>query len=84
MSDRQNALAVREAIGAAHPEIMIKSPLTSRSGRWELMIDNGTTIYDNFWMMVDYLAERYDNEPEGDEDQPHPKDRYAEIQVKPG
>lgn len=48
------------------------------------MIDNGTTIYDNFWMMVDYLAERYDNEPEGDEDQPHPKDRYAEIQVKPG
>jgi hypothetical protein len=64
MSDQQNALAVREAIEAAHPEIMIKSPLTSRSGRWELISDDGTTLYDDFWMMVDYLAEHYDREPE--------------------
>jgi hypothetical protein len=64
MSDRQNALAAREAIEAAHPEIMIKSPLTSRSGMWELISDNGTTMYDDFWMMADYLAGHYAREPE--------------------
>jgi hypothetical protein len=47
---------------------MIKSPLTSRSGRWELSSQGGTTIYDDFWLMVDFLADRYDREAEDSED----------------
>lgn len=72
MISRQNALAVREAIEAGHAEIMIRSPLTSRSRQWELISDGGTTYYDDFWLMADYLAEHYDREPEDSEDQPHP------------
>lgn len=56
MTGRRNALAVRESIEADHPEIAIKSPLTSLSGRWELSTDGGTATYDDFWMMVDHLA----------------------------
>jgi hypothetical protein len=72
MTGRRNALAVREAIEAAHPEITIRSPLTSRSGQWELISDDGTTTYDDFWIMADYLAEHYDRKPEDSEDQPNP------------
>jgi hypothetical protein len=52
---------------------MIRSPLTSLSGRWELIGDDGTATYDDFWMMADYLAEHYDRQPEDSEDQPHPR-----------
>lgn len=68
MIAQKNALAVREALEAGHPEIAIKSPLTSLSGRWELSTDGGTTTYSNFWLMVDFLAGRYDNDEPGDED----------------
>ncbi|MGH3248189.1 MAG: hypothetical protein ACRDOI_18595 [Trebonia sp.] len=62
MTGRKNALAVREAIEAEHHEIQIKSPLTSRSGKWELTLDGATTAtYDDFWMMVDFLAARFDD-----------------------
>jgi hypothetical protein len=61
MTDRKaNALAAREAIEAAHPEITIVTPLTSRSGLWELSIDDdSTTEYSDFWMMIDHLAELF-------------------------
>jgi hypothetical protein len=62
------------------PEIKIRSPLTSRSGMWELIGDDGTATYDDFWMMVDYLAVHYDREPEDSEDQPYPQDRQPGVQ----
>jgi hypothetical protein len=57
---KPSALAVRLAAEAAHPEIQITTPLTSRSGRWELTTDgDGCSAYSGFWEMVDALAERY-------------------------
>jgi hypothetical protein len=86
MTGQKNALAVREAIEAGHPEITIKSPLTSLSGNWELAIDGDNTSFDDFWMLVDHLAARYDNdnEPDDDETGDAPPDRYVEIAVLPG
>jgi hypothetical protein len=54
---KPNALAVREAVEATHPEIRITIPLVSKSGLWELEIgDSDRTSYSDFWMMVDYLV----------------------------
>lgn len=69
----RNALQARKATGTGHPEIAISSPLTSPSGRWELDIEGGTTQYGNFWMMVDYLADRYDNDDDPDDDETQPQ-----------
>jgi hypothetical protein len=71
------------------PEITIRPPQTSRSGHWELSTgERDSTIYDDFWMMADYLAARYaddeadDDEGQGDEGQPaaagrNPRGRLA-------
>jgi hypothetical protein len=56
----KNALAVRLRLEKQHPEIAISSPLTSLSGMWELAVEGGdTTAYSGFWLMVDYLSERF-------------------------
>ena len=86
MTDGKSAgrLAAREVIETNPAEIVINPPLTSRSGLWELTTSGGgTTLYDDFWLMADFIAARYDREPEGNENQPPPQDRYVEIQVKP-
>jgi hypothetical protein len=58
--DKQSALAVRLKLEQQHPEISISSPLTSLSGMWELTIEgNDATSYADFWMMIDYISERY-------------------------
>jgi hypothetical protein len=56
--------------GVTHPEIMITTPQTSRSGMWELSTDGrSTAIYDDFWLMADYLAAKFaDPSPEEDDD----------------
>jgi hypothetical protein len=57
---KRNALEVRQKLEAAHPEITIKSPLSSKSGKWELEVgDADTTFFDSFWPMVDSLAGQY-------------------------
>jgi hypothetical protein len=58
-SGRRSALQVRLAIEAAHPEIQITAPLASRSGKWELSTEGSTTAYEDFWTMIDELADRY-------------------------
>jgi hypothetical protein len=63
----RNALAVREAIEAVHPEISITTPLTSRSGKWELVIDDSTAQWDDFWLMIDHLADRFGDIDSGGE-----------------
>jgi hypothetical protein len=85
MSDGKVAdrLATREVIETNPAEIVINSPMTSRSGLWELTTSGGTTLYDDFWFMADFIAARYDREPEGNENQPLPQDRYVEIHVMP-
>jgi hypothetical protein len=69
MTGHKNALAVREAVGAGHPEISIASPMTSASGCWELSVGDSSTLFDDFWMMVDHLAAMFaDAEPGAGED----------------
>jgi hypothetical protein len=59
MSD-SNALAVRMKVEAARPDIRIITPLTSRSGRWELEIGEADTpSYSDFWTMIDHLAGKF-------------------------
>jgi hypothetical protein len=57
-------------LGVTHPEIMITTPLTSRSGVWELSTDGrSSATYEDFWMMADYLAAKFaDPGPEEDDD----------------
>jgi hypothetical protein len=55
-----SALAVRLKVEAAHPDIRIITPLTSRTGRWELEIGEAdTTSYSDFWIMIDHLAGKF-------------------------
>jgi hypothetical protein len=63
MSDNnRNALETRLKIEGAHPEIWIRSPLATRSRKWELVIGRGdTTFYDDFWSMAHALADRFDD-----------------------
>lgn len=50
-------MTLREATCA---EIEITTPLTSRSGKWELSTDGRSSgTYDDFWMMVDFLANKF-------------------------
>lgn len=75
---KTSALAVRQAVEFAHPEITILTPLTSLSGLWELTTDDGTTTYyDDCEMMLDHLERRFGGI------EAELRDRYAEIQVKP-
>lgn len=56
----RNALKTRLAIEREHPEIWIRTPLTSPSRKWELTIDdNGTSFYDDFWSLAQVIADRY-------------------------
>ena len=58
-------MTIREA---ARAEIQITTPQTSGSGMWELSTDRvSRAAFDNFWVMVDYLADRYDGgDPDDD------------------
>jgi hypothetical protein len=50
-------MTIREATRA---EIEITTPLTSRSGKWEISTgERDSTVYDDFWMMVDFLAAKF-------------------------
>ena len=53
---RETALQARVAYESAHPEIAITSPLTSRSGRWELSSPDGTATFGEVQSMLDFLA----------------------------
>jgi hypothetical protein len=53
---RPSALAVRQAWENAHPEITIRPPITAPSRQWELETPGGTTLYSDFWTMIDHLA----------------------------
>jgi hypothetical protein len=45
---------------ATRAEIEITTPQTSRSGKWELSTDGCSSgTYDDFWMMVDFLANKF-------------------------
>jgi hypothetical protein len=87
MTGRKNALEVRETIEADHPEIGITSPLTSMSGMWELRVHDTTTLFNDFWMMVDHLAATFgeiESWPGDDENNDgQPGDRYTEIGIVP-
>jgi hypothetical protein len=37
-------------------EIQIATPLTSRSGYWEVSTASGTAVYDDFELVVSFLA----------------------------
>jgi hypothetical protein len=81
MTEQRNALKVRQAIEAAHPEVTITTPLTSRSGNWELSVGGESTQYSNFWMMVDHLAAKFgDIEPTAIE--PATDGRYVEYGIE--
>jgi hypothetical protein len=62
-SDQPTALTVRLAIEAAHPEIQITTPLTSKSGQWELTAKGTTATFSDFWAMTGHLAELYPGTP---------------------
>jgi hypothetical protein len=55
----RTALQVRIAYESAHPEIAITSPLTSRSGQWELTTADGTATFSAVQSMLDFLATRF-------------------------
>jgi hypothetical protein len=55
----RTALQARIAYEAAHPEIAITSPLTSRSGHWELTTTDGTDTFSAVQAMLDFLAARF-------------------------
>ena len=38
------------------PDIEIVTPSSSRSRLWEVTTDTGTALFDDFWMMVDFLS----------------------------
>ena len=46
-------MTLREATSA---EIEIATPLTSRSGHWEVSTASGTAFYDDFELVVSFLA----------------------------
>jgi hypothetical protein len=46
-------MTIREATDA---EIQITTPLTSRSGCWEVSTASGTAFYDDFDLVVSFLA----------------------------
>jgi hypothetical protein len=49
----------------SQPEITITTPLSSGSGRWELFVDGRSSgTYDDFWLMADHLAARFDVDPD--------------------
>lgn len=54
-----SALQRRVAYEDAHPEIAITSPLTSRSGLWELSADGETSAFSGVWAMLDFLGTHY-------------------------
>jgi hypothetical protein len=56
---KRNALEIRQKLEAAHPDIKIKSPLSSASHHWELVIAGETAVFDDFWAMAHSLADRY-------------------------
>lgn len=67
----------------SQPEITITTPLTSRSGKWELSTgERDSTVYDNFWTMVDFLANRYDVEIDEAPPTVTAVDRYVEYGVE--
>lgn len=53
---RRTALQARIEYESAHPEIGIMSPLTSRSGEWEVSTAEGTHGFSEVWAMLDFLA----------------------------
>jgi hypothetical protein len=61
MASQRNALSTRLSIEKIHPEISIRSPLTSPSGLWELQMDSddGPAFYDEFWELAHAIADRY-------------------------
>jgi hypothetical protein len=55
----RTALQTRIAYECAHPEIAITSPLTSRSGQWEVTTADGTATFGAVQAMLDFLAARF-------------------------
>jgi len=55
---RQQAAALQTRVDyeAAHPEVEITTPLTSRSGLWELSTEGSITTFSGVWAMLDFLA----------------------------
>ena len=73
-------MTIREA---ARAEIEIRTPETSRSGKWELSTgERDSTVYDNFWTMVDFLANKYDVEIDEVPPTVAAVDRYVEYGVE--